>query len=415
MHWLIKKKSLWLWLLISICHNRIFCSSNDCQLPTYSTGAAEDIPASILSSKDIYGDSPLGVPLRENMVEYLRKDFRKLHKLQRHMAAPDDPKWKQQHGKNVTIVFLGGALCSGAVGKDLDQHPVRKSPSSVVAKADQCESITSDSLPTSCRIGTRTSKSCKPCAYPVRFQTWLQNAYPHLNIRAYNLGAAGMNSQTCLASLDSLLTQVTRPIDMVVLDFSEADKAAGVSGGADAEKLISASFERLVRYFGYTHRAVVIDLEHSTHVSVSATQPVNSAHNQHVTTAHDPSFIVPAPYREQRYRQHDAVINQYELPTLRYEEHAFFNTTLLGQEISYAHHQLLANHLAFFWYKESIKVCLNMRDHKVHSYTHVSTMAGAHDTAHPHHEHHFDHHRLPIMADHKGIQDKIVGPVDGFL
>jgi len=415
----INKMRLLLVLLVLLIKSLLLLvnSTTECKFPIYSTGAAEGIPVSILSRNDQYGDSPLGVPLRENMMEYLRKDFRKLHKLQRHMINPEDAKWKQtSHGNNVTIVFLGGGLCAGAIGRNIDQVTVESNHLSS-SSIDTCQQINAK-YSKSCHSTTVSNKPCKSCSYAARFQVWLQKAYPHLNINIYNLGAVGTNSQISLGNIANQLQHLPKPIDVVVLDFTEADQYGSSKSGTDneAEVLISASFERLVRYFSYTHRAVVINLEHSTYVSTSGNNnnnilDVNSHDNNHVTTSHDPSIIVPPLYRYHRYRPHDTVINKYELPTLRYEEHAFFNTSLLGQEMTYFHHQLLANHLSFLWYKEAMKVCINMHDHKEHSYTHVSTMTASHDTAHPHHDHHMDHHRVPIITEHKAVQDKLVGPV----
>lgn len=421
-------KEIWivLTIIILLSLESVVYSTTECKFPIYSAGAAEDIPTSILSRGDTYGDSPLGVPLRENMMEYFKKDFRKLHKLQRHMATPDDTKWKQtQHGNNVTIVFLGGGLCAGAVGRDIDQilsmsrssntvGHISSSTSSATATATDICQQTNGIYSKSCRTNT-LNKPCKSCGYPARFQIWIQKAYPHLNIKVYNLGSIGTNSQIGLANLEQQLIHIPKPIDIAVLDFTEADQATGISGGAESEVIMSASFERIIRYFGYKHHAVVINLEHSTHVSSAHTKRNSESttlHNSHVTTSYDTQIIKPSPYHYERYHAHDIVISKYEIPTLRYEEHAFLNTTLLGQDITYNHHQLLANHLSFFWYKEAMKVCMNMRDHKEHTYTHTSTVVDGHDTLHPHHDHHMYHHRVPIMSEHKAVQDKIVGPAE---
>ena len=172
---------------------------------------------------------------------------------------------------NVTIVFLGGSLTHG--------HGVNMFPKRNIT------SFCNSNLKL-CPIDLTENNPCVPCAFPKRFEHWIQQTYPGLFINVYNLARGATNTEGLLGFIDMSLSNIPTPIDVIFINYVDDDR----NFGERPNEQVTAAFEQLIRYLlVYNLNVTVIDIEMSTQT---------------------PSLT---------YSPHEVVLSHYLIPTINYD------------------------------------------------------------------------------------------------
>lgn len=337
-------------LFISTCSSNKHVINN-CTFPDYDQGAADVVP--LLSSlRDTEKNSPAGKKLYRNHSEstYIdyKRDFGPLHHLMNILSSPSSINGRT---KNLTIVVFGGSQTTGngINGPHIVKYPMN-------APANFCNS--SMSIPKVCEHSKKLVKPCIPCAFPRRFEYWLQNAYPDWNVTIYNLAVAGSNSGSILSELSFMLKAIPSPIDLAFVNYAGNDFA---NNNREAD-FVAATYEALLRSLMYRYHIQVVAME---------------------------MIAVP------RFEPHEKVLAYYRVPTIRYDEASISITKAYHQHLPWPYHQLIANFLAYFWSTEARASCQAKASHNHH------------------HSHEFRHDKRPKLM-HRPPMPELV-PLHPFI
>ena len=277
---------------------------NCTHIPDYLNYCADELPVEffpdILNSSTIMKkDSPFGIKLNSyNYILNHRPKFNRWFKLLTEMSDSNHSRWKTN--KDVTIVFLGGSMTIG--------HGINDPPRSNIT------SFCNHSMAT-CVIDSAANNPCIQCAFPERFRYWLQHVYPYLNIKVYNLARGGVNTEGIAGTIDQSLKDVPGHIDMILLNYVDNDRGHGVRPG----NIISAAFERLIRYLMMYTNTTIVDMEMRTQ----------------------------SPTHE--YAPHEGVLHHYLVPTVNYDKMTHEKLGMKARHPPWPYHQLTANVLAYMW------------------------------------------------------------------
>ena len=290
---------------------------HDCEFPDYDQGAADTVPF-LDAALDTEKNSPLGKKLYRNesestSIDYTR-DFGPLHHLMNVLSNPTSSNERWKRNKNVTIVFFGGSQTTGngINSAYIAQNPNQNTPTSF------CNSTYN--VPFICEYSLGQNAPCLPCAFPRRFEYWLQHAYPEWHINVYNLAKGGTHSGGILSELGAMLKAIPSPIDLAIVNYAGNDYE---NNNREAE-FVAATFETLLRSLMYRYHMPLVAME-----------------------------MMATP----RFESHERVLAYYGVPTIRYNEASIASTLAFHQHLPWPYHQLFANFLAYFWSTEARASC----------------------------------------------------------
>ena len=275
-------------------------------LSIYSiNGRAEPYPIDFFP--DIFQNSndtsPFGKEIHLSKY-YLRHKHRFYHwyNLLTTMSDPKHSRWSNNN-MNVTIVFLGGSLTHG---HGINMFPKRNITSFCNNNLELCP----------IDITAMGYIPCISCAFPKRFEYWLQQNYPYLTINVYNLAKGGINTESILGTVDIYLNNIPTVIDVIFLNYVDNDR----NFGERANGHISAAFEQLIRYLQvYNTNITIIDIE---------------------MYSNTPSLTYPP---------HELVLQHYHIPTINYDKIVHSKLHMTERHPPWAYHQLISDVLSYTW------------------------------------------------------------------
>lgn len=269
-------------------------------------------------------DCPLGKPLDENGEGVTPNgDWSRMHRLLIKLALG--------YKRNLTVVYLGGSMTTGKMmhyREFPNDHSLMNSNWYL-----KCNSTCLGDPPYGGELAL--NNVCPTCAYSARFEYWLKQAYPDIDIISHNIAIGGSTSLSQLGVIIPTLAAIPH-VDVYFMHYTDNDGNANTPI-ENIPPIRIAGFEYLVRYLltRYHQTAAVINIE-------SACLTCNTGaitDIEYVSNLHKP------------------VTSYYHLPTINYNNSTLPDFAIVWVHPFWPYHQFISDLMAYVWKKQAEKLC----------------------------------------------------------